>query len=604
MEAKKDIPLAQLAKAPFLLFFPEPGSDPHQEIIESISTVDQSALLVWCARLNLLRSICGDLRDEFDSLLSPYFFSGEQIRRMRAVLKRAGRPRGVFLSCFQRPDLLELFRLAAMLGDDRDTEQSELMLSDPMVLMRASYCARMAAFERIAKAQSGPALDKERTTETEASYSLPIFAQMFQMQEGFLRKDAQVLGRSAMLLCDAFFSSNPLWLSRFESLVGMSLDEWLGCVMLAERLTTGDLAPDPRHAMQDFGILDIATAKDIPPRARSRLEAFLALETQNVEALRERLLERQTDKVVSKDTPFDTTPLRARPFVRTKRGSVVLSDRIFLQDKLWLGPVFRLLADGVPASKLFASFGAAIESYVIRLLRSAATRAGDAKRIVVANPKAGQSEITDICIREGPILVMIESKTAWLPEKAQWEYGDAAFVTAIRDRLASYGKPNKGIGQLARSIVGVVERTMIPDDPALFAGVETIVPLLLLQDTSAVTPALPPFLAREFASAIRDFASEPIQEATGEFRLCNIRITSPTLMALSDIELFESMIAKHTIAEFLNTYVDPERLIPFHLLLEGAIKGNPQISIDPMSIIYKEGVALRSRAMKSTGLKP
>ena len=154
-------------------------------------------------------------------------------------------------------------------------------------------------------------------------------------------------------------------------------------------------------------------------------------------------------------TPFDTTPLRTRPFIRTRFGAVALCDRVFLEDKLWLGPVFRLLADGVSAPLLFGALGEAFERYVIRLIQFATTNGGAAGRSAVyANPKAGSLEITDVCVRAGPALVMIECKMAWLPQQAQWEYGDAAFIKAIRERLATYGKSNKGIGQLARSIVG------------------------------------------------------------------------------------------------------------------------------------------------------
>jgi hypothetical protein len=36
-------------------------------MIESIGAVDRSVWIVWCSRLNLLRSIYGDLTDAFDS---------------------------------------------------------------------------------------------------------------------------------------------------------------------------------------------------------------------------------------------------------------------------------------------------------------------------------------------------------------------------------------------------------------------------------------------------------------------------------------------------------------------------------------------------------
>lgn len=598
------IPPDQLAREPYRMFIPDTGSAPHQEMIESIGAVDRTILIVWCARLNLLRSIYGGSTDAFDSLLSARFFTGEQIRRMRAVLKRARRPRGVFLTCFRRSALLEVLRWVVLLGADSAGELADLALADAMHLIRAAHCARLAAFARIVEAQAGPLLDSEPTADKEATYSLPIFAQMFGMDEG-MHKDRLVLGRSAILLCEEFFAKNPEWQSRFEALVGMPLDAWLGCVLLAQRLTTGDLAPDPRARLQQFGIVDVAAATDVPGDARARLEAYLAQETQDVDALRDGLLARLAEKTISQATPFDTTPLRTRPFIRTRFGAVALCDRVFLEDKLWLGPVFRLLADEVSAPLLFGALGAAVERYVIRLIQFAATRGGAAGGTTVfANPKAGGIEITDVCVRVGPVLVMIECKTAWLPQQAQWEYGDAAFIRAVRERLATYGKSNKGIGQLARSIVGIAEGTMTPDDPALLAGVETVLPVIMVQDTSVATAGLPPFLAGEFASAVRAFTNAAPAETPGALQIGAIKTALPTMMTLSDIELFESMIAHVSIAEFITCYDDPKRLMPLHWLIEDAIRLSPQIRFDPASLIAREGAALRARAMRVIGMQP
>jgi hypothetical protein len=603
-QSDETIPLDQLAREPYRTFFPDTGPAPHQEMIESIGAVDRTILIIWCARLNLLRSIYGKSTDAFDSLLSAHFFTGEQIRHMRTVLKRARRPRGIFLTCFHRQALLELLRWVVLLGNDLAVEPGDLMLENAMHLIRAAHCANLAAFARIMEAQAGPLLDMEPTADQEATYSLPIFAQMSGMNEG-MRKDRLVLGRAAILLCEEFFANNAQWQSRFESLVGMPLDGWLGCVLLAQRLTTGDLAPDPRVRLQEFGIIDVPAATDLPEKARARLKAYLAQETQGVDELHDGLLARLTEKTISPATPFDTTPLRTRPFIRTRFGAVALCDRVFLEDKLWLGPVFRLLADGISAPLLFGALGVAVERYVIRLIRSAATRASAAAHtIVYANPKAGSIEIADVCVRVGAALVMIECKTAWLPQQAQWEYGDAAFIRAVRERLATHGKSNKGVGQLARSIVGIAEGTMTPDDSALCAGVETIFPVIMVQDTSVATIGLPPFLANEFATAVRAFANAVPAETPGALQIGGTRIALPTMMTLSDIELFEGMIARVGIAELITSYEDPERLIPFHYLIEDAIRLSPQIQFDPASLIARKGAAFRVQAMHAIGMQP
>jgi hypothetical protein len=99
--------------------------------------------------------------------------------------------------------------------------------------------------------------------------------------------------------------------------------------------------------------------------------------------------------------------------------------------------------------------------------------------------------------------------------------------------------------------VGIAEGTITSDDPALLAGVETILPVVMVQDTSVATIGLPPFLAREFASTVLAFASAAPVETPGALQVRAIRIALPTMMALSDIELFESMIARVNIAEFI-----------------------------------------------------
>ena len=126
----------------------------------------------------------------------------------------------------------------------------------------------------------------------------------------------------------------------------------------------------------------------------------------------------------------------------------------------------------------------------------------------------------------------------------------------------------------------------------------------MVQDTSVATVALPPFLAREFAKAVRAFAKPEPVETRGALQIGAIRTALPTMMALSDIELFESMIARVSIAELITSYDDPERLIPFHYLLEDAIRLNPQIQFDLASLVAREGAALRARAMQAIGIQP
>jgi hypothetical protein len=532
----------KLARAPYLILSPDP-MDVFQEMVASLATLDREKTIFWCARLNLLRmhfprSDFG----AFDRAFAARFFSSQELRTMYRALKRAHRPRRNYLACFDRRPLLEVMRWAALLGRDLAGAGSELNLEEGHHLFNAARCAEFDAFRRSFIAHHEPYVDLPDRANVAMNSDLPVWAYHWSLRY-VVDQDQCILGRSAIFLREELFSATPELKSRFERSCGLSLDAWLGCVLLSKRLTTGDLAPDPIVDLAGFGVIDQPRPGTFGAQTLEVMNHFLSRESQDADELRAGLLSRLPDQTISEATPFDTTPLRMRPFIRGASGQIILCDRNFLDDKLWLGPVFQLLADGFNAKFLFGQFGEAVERYVRQLIGSLVKRAGPGRYdAVYYNPRAnpGRVEITDVCLRCGETLVMIECKSAWLPQRFQWEHGEGAYKEAIQSRFAQAGEGSKGVGQLARSVVGLADGSLVPHDAALTERITRVLPIVLVQEQTVAAPMFPQFLAEEFESFVRTACKEAPAEKDGWLNIGNLRTSRPTTITLSDLEALES----------------------------------------------------------------
>ena len=572
-----------------------------EELCANIRALDRDKAIFWAARLNLLRWRCLiDPAQSFDEL-APIFFTGPEIKAMVKALKRARRPREDFLAMFDRRSLLEILRWAALVGETHSTDEPRLSFAEARHFFAAARCARVHPLQRAIVEHAEPYLASCGPGATPPEFGLPVFRDLWALNSVTDHRD-RLIGRSAVLLRQEFFGKAPELRALLEEITGLGLDQYLGSVLHVARCLASDLSLKSADEVAGYGLVGPRMLAPVAPNGRDVLERFLALESQTVSALRTGLLRRVGQDRIDQRTPFDTASLRSRPFVKHDRTeSTILTDVNFLEDKLWIGPVFHLLAKG-SAKAVFGAFGSAVERYVALLFQSLFARAdkGEYDRLLL-NPHgtAGpdRKELTDVCLRSGGTLLMVEAKAVTLPEQLQWFHGDAAYRRAIEERLASSGSGAKGVGQLARSIHELAHAKIRPDDPDMFAGVDRVMPVLLVHDTDISAPMHSPFIAKRFVELLGDLEGAELKRADGKLRIGHVETYLPTLMTLSDLEVLEGFYFRGSLASLIDSYYrqDEDRVTSLTTLFELVAKAMPRGPLDNGSILAKEGKAMVSK---------
>jgi len=569
-----------------------------EELRAGLRALDREKAIFWCARLNLLRRHYEERGGSFDDRVSHLFFTSAEMRIMGQALRRAGEAGRPFMSVFRRRSLLELIRWAALDGEakpaDLQAGDSNISREEGRSLFAAARCAAVQPLRRAIEEHSARYPSSAFEGETPPEFGLPVFRDLDGLRYSIGRRD-HLLGRSALLLREAFFGHEPGYRTNFEAMSGLSIDTYLGSVLLMASRTAASVALKPGQKAVQAGLVELMPSDPLPMETRAVIERYLALESQTVDELGAALLKRLPDKSVDENTPFDTTALRLRPWIRGTHGHLILSDMDFLEDKLWIGPIFHLV-DKDNARDLFSALGHAVERYVGRLLQSLFERAGKGAydHIVLGPMAGGEREITDACLRSGDCLLMIETKAVTLREETQWLHGDAAYMRMLQQRLASSGKDAKGVGQLAKAIADLSDGSLRPVDGHVFTGVRRIMPVVLVQDVELGAPMHSAFLADRFIQALERYKPTGTVRRAGKIRLGDYEVYLPTLMTLSDLETIETILPGTTLCDFIDGYydTDPKRELSVTTLLDGALASRQRAVWAPGSLLDRAGQAM------------
>lgn len=567
-----------------------------EELRSHIQALDRTKAIFWAARLNLLRMCCM-MHDtsSFDDLAS-IFFTGAEIRTMVKALKRAHKPRKNLLAMLGRRSLLEIIRWSALLGENHSIEDANLSFDEARHLFAAARCTFVQPLQRSTMEHAEPYLEAFGSGPAPPEFSLPLFRDLWALN--YVPDQRQrIVGRSAVLLCQEFFGRAHDLRLLFEEVAGLTVEEYLGSVLRIAGQISSSVNLRSGAGITAFGQLPNGQDSQAP----DALARFLELESQTLDDLRSALLRRLDTSHIDAKTPFDTTALRSRPFLRSAHhGGLILSDLNFLEDKLWIGPVFHLLAKSEPKA-IFGAFGGAVERYAARLIQSVFARADKGTYDgLVLNPHGmvgpDRKELTDVCLRCGTTLLMIETKAVTLPEHLMWFHGDASYMRAIEKRLAGSGSGAKGVGQLARSIFELAHGKVRPDNEEMFSNVERIMPILLAHDSDISAPMHSPFIARQFVDALEAREGTQLEKANGRLRLGETEIYLPTLMTISDLEVIEGYYCKLGIAGLIDSYYekDPDRQLSLTTLFELVAHVRPRKQLDTSSLLAKEAKKLVS----------
>jgi len=224
--------------------------------------------------------------------------------------------------------------------------------------------------------------------------------------------------------------------------------------------------------------------------------------------------------------------IRERPILRTSRGQCAILDPTYFLDHFTVSPLFKVLKGDRTDKRIFTAFGKAFEDYALSILhRVYDAPAGLVKRLyenVHSGDYRPEFEI-DALINEGPDLVLMEAKAAFMPERALVSAPPAEFLRELRKKYAVTGDPNDrevGVAQLAKCVRAIAK------DKWNGAGIDhqilrVIYPVLVVHDDRMGSPGMGVFLDRIFRDLLGDVGK-------------SVRVAPLTLMTIHDLENQES----------------------------------------------------------------
>ena len=508
---------------------------------ELLGTLSRDAVLLACAQLNTVVSGSGhpDHKPRQERAIG-LICNADDLHRINAFAK--AQPNGDLPTVFFRGQLLELMRWAVrccpILPDDNTT------FKDPAARTRLLQAALIAS-----------TLWSRRVFADRLSGTLPI-DEARQRALGAFRRGLEesviaphigtTLGRGWALFAEHFPSRYPAFAKEFLEATGLSVEQYFTCVTGLTTYLPFDRADGPV-----FNALTVAGATAY----RDLFPAYLARESQTPEALTAALWDGFAKRGYRE--------LRERPILMLADGRAVILDPTFFSEKISVGPLFHLLAQGGgKANEIFGAFGLAFEDYANSILRRMyPDRAGLASRLscsVAGRDRDSRDFEIDAVLNDVLQVVVFEEKAAWLKDEVvlgdvdEWieqirlRYGVAA-ESADRKK-----ERPKGVAQLARHVRYIVDQNCSASQPD-FAAVEVIHPVLLVHDTRLNAHAYGTFLDAEFRALLGTVPSGK-------------RVMPLTVMTIDDLENLESSVDQFSMRQFLADYAaaHPDSLVSLH----------------------------------------
>jgi hypothetical protein len=215
-------------------------------------------------------------------------------------------------------------------------------------------------------------------------------------------------------------------------------------------------------------------------------------------------------------------------------------------DLLTIGPLFRLLSGSVPPNQVFGAFGNAFEDYARAILERTYPSTFGVKRLFIgvqSRETDPEFEI-DALLNEGPAVVVMEVKAAFIAESAILADDPAEFIRVLEKKYAvAEGQQDRevGVAQLAKSIRAIV---LDKWDGAQIdrSQLKRIFPVLVVHDDRLSSPGCGAILNERFHACLGDISAS------------KVRVENLTIMTIHDLENKESSDG-FSMTELLSAYV-------------------------------------------------
>ncbi|MGA2713764.1 MAG: hypothetical protein ABSG41_11725 [Bryobacteraceae bacterium] len=529
-----------------------------------LSTLSRTDVVFWCAKINHVLTNASDLNHmQRQAVGVRQFLTPEEAYLIGGFSEEHGGTVTVFL----RGALLEIIRWAVLVCEDHTNDGTTF--EDPEVRRTFAKVALIAndiwgsrVYGRLSL-DGGIAAARDRSI---GPFRKGVEAGMVAPQL------AHSLGRGWEIFHKLIPATNKFFSERFESAAGLNIEEYYAC---ACTLITNLLKPGSAASIFD------STTVGSNTKNPALLEHFVALESQTLSDLRRALWgDDPVEEILGKDLPvYDYKPLREKPLIRAADGRTIISDPVFMNDKLSVGPLFHALRScrSDEVQQMFADFGHAVERHAQAILR----RAFPMPVAGLFDPLAcglsgtssrGERFEIDAHLNYVTDLILFEVKGTWLREE---EFAPENSPSLLRSLYRQYGaseEGRKGTAQLARLVTMISSGEWFGPE---FRQVRRILPVLVVQDLLLGAPGFGSFVAAAF-----DRALGPCERlASGERLKGTMRVTAPIVITIEDLELLEVSVEHFGFREALVDYSDeyPERMTSFSQFLAISSKYSRQI---------------------------
>lgn len=517
-----------------------------------VATISRTDALIWCARLNLVLANPNVPHVAAQETAMSCFLGLSEIERVQRFAAKHGGANGV--AVFGRAQLLEALRWVSLLAADLPGDGTTF--EDPAVRRVFAQVLLIAAEIWLARVYRN-GLPNSGDLHADRIAAMPFTRQAIALMTPALNVNV-ALARSRGIY-DAAFRRFPGGIRAFELATGMTLDEYLACVY-------GFACDLPNYTPEKMdgknGIFDENDwGPDVTEQGRAILRRFIATEAQTMDQLGDALGRRTLlPDLLDGTEPFDYKPLRQRPILRVGDGRGIVIDPGLLMERAVTGPLFiaaqQLHGTGA-ANTVFGAFGDGFEDYMNLLLSHAYPPAPSevfkAKPIGRWVADGRDIELADGALDQGKQAVLFEAKAAFLRDGIcdahdykkllREKYGVSA--GSERDR------PVKGVGQLARAVVGLAVGSL-ESDALRTAALEVIYPVLVVHDAALSAPGHADFFAAEFEAAV----VPDHRFKTGHMRKGTLVVAPLTVMTIDDLEAHQSSIERFRLVDFLRDYAN------------------------------------------------
>jgi len=572
-----------------------------RSLLQGLSRTDS---LFWCARLNLIiscpsdshRMIGQDAGLDFVKRQQYGIYSlcnKEEISAIHDYICKKGADQRVVI--FFRGQLLELMRWITLFCHDHPEDGKTF--DCPEIRSRLVQVALIAS-DIWAKRVCENRFSLENGIEIARQKSL-----------GAIRKCTEAvipamdvsrsLGRGCTLFEEHFPNYYPCFKKEFQTLTGLSIEEYYNCLsaMIMNYMV-------PKINTDWNGIFEISHLGATTPY-KDMLQKYIALESQTVDELRERLWGNIKGKTKNEEGTqyYDYKPLREKPILFAKDGRAIILDPVFYSDKVAVGPLFHLTNNRTrdEANRIFSAFGEAFERYTGDILkRMFPDIPGALSKRLACNingfDKAGNEIEIDACLNDVREIVLFEIKAVWIPESEILgdEYEKYLFKRYVLTDGTNRDRKNKGIAQLARIINVLASKEWLGQNQE-FSETQLIYPVLLLHDSFFLAPVYGKFLASKFEELI--MPDDVLR--SGELKKGDVRIAPLIIMTIEDLENLEFSIEYFGFRDFLADYckASPDRMDSVHNFIAFSSKYNQKIYRN--KAITAKGADLLQRSIKA-----